>query len=476
MISRTAAVLVSGWLLALGACKDDTPAAGSEPAAGGSAGVGEPSNRAVDAAAESAGAEATCVDWSKKDLDDLPPLPSSEHAALLDRVWRLVAEKHYDPTLGCVDWLAVRRRYGAKLAKAEDTDAAYAVINDMLGELEQSHFRLFEPVGSQEQVGPATPPMQVRWIEDQLVVVEREAEAGAGKVPMGAVLESVDGKPVEDLIERAKTQTGTDEGSEFAFAVARAAMARLSCARPGRTKTLEVRAGEDESKTTSVEVTCEAPRGELVSLGNLSNVPTRVAHRMIDGTEVGYLAFNVWMLPMIQKVEAAMTDLRQQGMKALVLDLRGNPGGVGPMSVPVARLLLSKPGSLGKLQFREFAQEFNVEPAKDPFEGPVVLLVDEGTASTSEIFAAGLRDLKRVEVFGGRASAGAALPSVIEELEDGAVLQYVVGDYHSPGGTMVEGRGVIPDVVVPETREAFADGKDPVLQAAVEHLQARIGS
>ena len=58
-------------------------------------------------------------------------------------------------------------------------------------------------------------------------------------------------------------------------------------------------------------------------------------------------------------------------MTALVLDLRGNPGGVGAMSIPVARMLLTQPGSLGKLQFREFAQEFNVAGNPDAFTGSV---------------------------------------------------------------------------------------------------------
>jgi carboxyl-terminal processing protease len=78
-----------------------------------------------------------------------------------------------------------------------------------------------------------------------------------------------------------------------------------------------------------------------------------------------------------------------------------------------------------------------------------------------------------VRIVGASASAGAALPSVIEELEGGVVLQYVVGDYHSPKGTVVEGRGVVPDLVVKETVSDFAAGRDPVLDAAVKLLQTR---
>ena len=165
-----------------------------------------------------------------------------------------------------------------------------------------------------------------------------------------------------------------------------------------------------------------------------------------------------------------MAELRAQGMTALVLDLRGNPGGVGAMAIPVARMLLKEPGSLGKLQFRDFAQEFNVAANPDAFTGPVIVLVDEGTASTSEIFAAGLRDLGRVKIYGSRPSAGAALPSMIEQLSGGAMLQYVVGDYHSSKGAVAEGDGVKPDVTVPETRADFIASKDPVLAAATAAL------
>ena len=68
-------------------------------------------------------------------------------------------------------------------------------------------------------------------------------------------------------------------------------------------------------------------------------------------------------------------------------------------------------------------------------------------------------------------SQGAALPSVIEELPGGGMLQYVVADYKSPEGKVVEGKGVTPDTMVPETREDFAEGRDPVLDAALAALR-----
>jgi carboxyl-terminal processing protease len=219
-----------------------------------------------------------------------------------------------------------------------------------------------------------------------------------------------------------------------------------------------------------VAVSCELPPGQLVSLGNLRDLPTVVEHDLV-APGIGRLSFNLWMLPMLPRIEAALADLRRRGATSLVLDLRGNPGGVGTMAVPVAALLLQAEASLGRLTFRDFTNELRVRPAPGAFSGPVVALVDEGTASTSEIFLTGMRDAGRVQIVGGGPSAGAALPSVVEEIGGGALLQYVVGDYVSPAGARAEGKGITPDRVVAETRAAFAAGKDPVLDAAIEFLQ-----
>lgn len=417
----------------------------------------------------------SCRSWAELDPATLPPLPETPYTATFDRVWRTVLEKHFDPTLACKDWPALRAEYGAKLTTVADAPAAYKVMNDLLETLGQSHFKVVPPASGAEPDdkagGPARVPVHVRMIGEELVVVDPKVGGVDSGVPAGAALVKIGDKTAESLIARARTEAMRP--GEVAYHAAFEASRALSC-QPGQKRSLTYLDPNLKGSEVTKDVTCVTPPGELVSLGNLRDLPTTVEHRMLPSAgsgksgkkKIGYIAFNYWMLPMVERVKAAMTDLRGQGMEALVLDLRGNPGGVGAMSIPVARLLLQESGSLGKLQFREFAQEFNVAGDPDAFAGPVIVLVDEGTASTSEIFAAGLRDLGRVRVAGARASAGAALPSLLERLDNGALLQYVVGDYHSAKGTVAEGDGVSPDITAVETRAQFAAGRDPVLEAA----------
>ncbi|MCA9714824.1 MAG: hypothetical protein KC468_09075 [Myxococcales bacterium] len=409
-----------------------------------------------------------CRDWSALDRATLPPLPKSRFSDVFSAVWTTVLEKHFDPTLNCLDWPALRQEYGARVAEAKDVETAYAAINEMLGRLGQSHFQVIsaEHVTDEQASGPAVCPLKVRWIDEAPIVVDAAVDEVESGVPRGAELRSIDGHPVRELVDAARVQARRPE--EVAFLLGNRIAASLH-GPEGHEHTIEYVA-EPGGGPEVREVACVIPRGELVSLGNLRDLPTRVSSRMIEGTTVGYLSFNFWMLPLVKDVESRLAALREQGMRALVLDLRGNPGGVGAMSVPIARQFLREPGSLGTLRFRDFEQEFNVAGNPSAFDGPVAILVDEGTASTSEIFAAGMRDLGRATIIGARASAGAALPSLLERLEGGALLQYVVGDYHSPRGNIAEGTGINPDIKVEETRADFVAGRDPVLDAAVAHL------
>ncbi len=94
------------------------------------------------------------------------------------------------------------------------------------------------------------------------------------------------------------------------------------------------------------------------------------------------------------------------------------------------------------------------------------MLVDELSMSTSEIFAGGLKDLKRARVFGTK-TPGAALPSTVEVLPNGDRFQYAFANYISAGGKPLEGAGVVPDVETPLTRDLLLEGRDPAVEAAV---------
>lgn len=100
------------------------------------------------------------------------------------------------------------------------------------------------------------------------------------------------------------------------------------------------------------------------------------------------------------------------------------------------------------------------------------MLIDELSASTSEILAGGLQDLHRGRVF-GRTSPGAALPSVIEKLPNGDRFQFAIADYVTTGGKVLEGHGVTPDVIVPLEQKTLRGKQDPVIAAATKWIVSK---
>jgi carboxyl-terminal processing protease len=155
----------------------------------------------------------------------------------------------------------------------------------------------------------------------------------------------------------------------------------------------------------------------------------------------------------------------------VVIDLRGNPGGVGAMVMGFAGYFVDSTQSLGTMRTRQVSLNFVINPRALRFNGKVAILVDPMSASTSEIFATGMQRIGRARVFGER-SAAAALPALMERLPSGDVFVHAVADFTDPSGKRVEGAGVVPDVVVPLRITDLAQGRDAPLDAALRWIES----
>ncbi len=223
-----------------------------------------------------------------------------------------------------------------------------------------------------------------------------------------------------------------------------------------------------------------APQTLIVPRAALQGIPTKFGElptqyvqtesRILPGN-IGYVHFNIFLVPILVPVRAAIAQMRAQNVSGLVLDLRNNPGGLGALANAISGSLFSSRTDLGAMTLRTGVARFPVFPIDEPYTGPLVILTDEGSASTSEIMAGSLQELGRATVVGQK-TAGAVLPSAIETLPGTrARLQYAFADFKTPKGTLLEGRGVLPDIPVQVTRRALLDGHDPELDAAINVIK-----
>ncbi|MBV9211609.1 MAG: hypothetical protein JOZ52_13305, partial [Acidobacteria bacterium] len=186
---------------------------------------------------------------------------------------------------------------------------------------------------------------------------------------------------------------------------------------------------------------------------------------------IGYIRFNAFVPPVMEELCGALRKLHDA--PGLIIDLRGNQGGLIGMIGGLAGLVESRQVTLGSMQMRGGRNELYTFPQKSPYTGALVILIDGSTQSAAEIFASGMRENARAAVVGEQ-SAGNALPSVIKALPTGALFQYGFANFRSPLGIQLEGRGVAPDVSVKLTRQALLVGRDPQLDAAVKQVKQRM--
>jgi carboxyl-terminal processing protease len=400
--------------------------------------------------------------------------------ASFDDAWQTISDTFYDPAFGGLDWPGVRASLRPKVESSASQEAARGVIREMLAELHRSHFYLLSSSSSTAAdalPGDAVVSIDVRVALPRPGVVITRVTAGspadrAGLRP-GQIILTVDAETARGWIE---TASGADVGARNLEVWKRAY--RALHGQPGTTAQVGIQGVEQPPRTVSVAREPEA--GQVVKLGNLPPMHVRVDVREVStpgARRVGVIGFNLWLPVVGPQVDAAVDRFRQHD--GLVIDLRGNPGGLAEMMRGIAGHLVSEPLSIGRMDTRQGQLEFRANPRLStadgrrvaPFAGPVAILVDELTASASECFAGGLQSLGRARVF-GRTSMGQALPAVTKALANGDVLMYAIGDFVTSTGVRLEGRGVVPDEAQALSFEVLAAGRDAPLDAALRWVDA----
>lgn len=408
---------------------------------------------------------------------ELTPAQKQLNIDSFERIWVTVRDTHWDPKLGGLDWKAVHDELRPSIEKAETMAQARKVMQDMLGRLRQSHFSLlpaevYREVGDKSAVSSGEEGhtgIDVRVLNDQALVtsLKRGSPAAQTGVRAGWQILQIRGGDLAGSI--ASVGETYKQSTLREMMLERAVAAKLSGDAGSK---VAVRFLDGGGKIVDLEIPLAPPRGVVSKFGHLPPQHVWIESRKLDGN-VGYIAFNMFLDParLMPAFEEAIKSLQQT--EGIVIDLRGNPGGIGIMATGMAGWFIEKRDlRLGTMQMRQAPLQFVVNPRLPAFRGLLAILVDGSSASTSEIFAGGMQDLKRARIFGTR-TAGAALPSFIEKLPNGDGFQTAAADYISEGGKRLEGLGVTPDVEAVPTRELLLAGRDAALDAAVNWIHTK---
>jgi len=385
--------------------------------------------------------------------------------AVFDDVWETVRDLYYDPGLHGVDWQAERAKFRPVAAEASTNAEFYAALRRMLGSLRDAHTRVFAPTEKFDWRNPRfiSIGVSMREVNNAPVVtmVERDSEAERAGLRAGDTLKSVDGEDALALFERRLR----DQGASSTINAARSrAMATLFDGASGSTVSV---AWIDARGKEQKAILRRQWRGRDLAL--------RV--RQLRG-KIGLIEFDIFTEAVAVEFVRALGG-RLRDARGLIIDLRNNGGGDSEAMIEIASALLPAGKSLGRFMDRSgriqsephtrAAMLLSPEYIKS-FRAPVVVLTSERSSSAAEIFVAALKEARRALLL-GRNTCGCALGIRRRHtLPDGGELHISELDYHTAGGSRLEGIGVAPDEKITLDQGELRARRDRAIERAIELL------
>jgi carboxyl-terminal processing protease len=397
----------------------------------------------------------------------------SQASETFDAAWTIIRNTHFDKTMNGLDWEAVRAELKPRAAAAQTPGELRAVIREMLGRLGLSHFALIPATAESTGDAGATvsdtsgdPGIEVRLLGRDLIVTDVDPDVTA--VKRGWRITQIGSASAEALLR------GVPEADNERLRKVEAWRVAETRLRGPAGSNVEVTFEDGQGGAIKTTLVRRTEHGTPVTVGNLPTMYVRVEHEKKAtpaGRTAGVIRFNVWMASVDALFQQAMDEFRRTD--GIVIDLRGNPGGLAAMLMGISGHFVGERLTLGVMKTRESEFRFVANPRLvsaagervQPFAGPVAILVDSMSGSASECFAGGMQSIGRARIF-GQTSMGQALPALFDRLPNGDVLIHAYGDFVTSQGTRLEGRGVIPDEAIPLDRADLLAGRDRTLEAA----------
>ena len=392
------------------------------------------------------------------------------YLGVFETVWKKVNDTYFDPSFGGLNWKALRDRYRPLIAAAENDADFYSLVNQMLWELKVSHMALIPP----GMLAPVEPMVfaeggigvNVRMLNGQVVMTSVDPESPGQKAGLrpGFIIQAIDGIAIEQIQKDVKRERPPYNDRGRRAQVTKGIMSRLFGA-PGT----EVAVAYIDEKGRRQEKKIARSKRNGVAVGprgrSFYMAIEFEAKRLDKG--VLYVRLNTLQPQLATQISAAIKSMGQAS--GVIIDLRGNSGGeiegMPGLFLTGKTLLYLRRARGGETQVFSGASD-------DAYQGPLVVLIDELSGSASELFAACLQASKRAVVVGER-SPGAVLESDPWIFPNGAVLMYPVAQPSTPDGTVLEGRGVIPNIEARLSRNGLLKGVDDQLAAALKVIKKR---
>jgi carboxyl-terminal processing protease len=375
---------------------------------------------------------------------------------LIDEVWQIIDRQYVDATFNQTDWRAVRKQYLSRNYK--NKEEAYKAIRQMLKRLNDPYTRFMDPKEfrdlqvetSGQLVGVGIQLSQDEKTKKLVVIapIEDTPAFKAGIISQDSIIK-IDGK--------------STDGMDVNKAV------QLIRGKEGTRVTLTIQRGSQILNFPLVRQQIEIH-------------PVEAKYRKDELGGIGYIRLKQFSANAAEEMRTAIQKLESQGANGYVLDLRSNPGGLLYGAIDIARMWLND-GKIVSTKTRNGTGEIQSANQTALTNKPLVILVDGGSASASEILSGALQDNKRAQLIGSK-TFGKGLVQSVRPLADGSGMAVTIAKYYTPNGKDINHSGIKPDIEVKlsksqiqnlmKSRTKIATSADPQYSRALRVLQTKI--
>lgn len=364
---------------------------------------------------------------------------ASTPTELYDNVWRLINTKYVDQTNNEQDWGKWRHKYDNVIKTDQD---AYVAIDTMVASLNDPYTKFLNPKDFAEETGSIKGSLkgigiQIAVKDGKLTVIAPIEDTPAAKAGLMADDEilAIDGKSTKGItVDKAADQIRGEEGTQV---------------------TLLVKRGNLEPKTYTIT------RAEI----EIKSISQKVPENINMPKDIAYIRLSSFISRNASK-EFADILTSSTDKKAFIVDLRSNPGGLLSNAIYISDMFLNG-GDIVSTVDRDGYKETQKAARGVLTTKPLVVILNKGSASASEIFSGAIKDNKR-GVLVGTQSFGKGLVQEINKLPDNAGINITIQKYLTPNGTDIHKKGITPDVVVELTEDDIKNKNDVQLKKAIE--------
>lgn len=391
---------------------------------------------------------------------------------IFDIILTTLDSDYFDPTYGGLNWKSITDSFRPKIKTYRSDDTLYYLLDKMLFNLGVSHLAALpkdklNEIGDPQLTVDGTAGLDVAYIDGKAIITKVMPNSPAFEVNLrpGYEITDINNKSIKEIADKRNKFPTPPFNERNASMMITSDILKELYGTPGKIIRMQYMDSENRSQETEFPL-MKREQNKALILNNLPMMYTTLDSRIIN-KNIGYIRFDIFHPVLLDTVLKCIKEY--QNLPYMILDIRGNAGGEFITRKTIAEQFVDKRTLFWRYKSRKGIDDVFLEPADKPFTGKLIILIDERSCSSSEEFSGSMKAIGRATII-GKQTAGKVLTMKVVTLPDGGLFLYPNTQTLTAKNEVLEGTGVVPDIIADLKIGDLLAGRDSQLEAAINYI------